>query len=256
MKFPLDGRPPLGGQSRLARAVPFNENLWIGTVVCALIAVAGFWYGGWWTWQNHLYADHGQEMLATVTHKYVVVTQGKHGPIHTPHLQYHYHVRDVAVDCDVSTQWTLYNAVVEGGGMPIKYLPEDPANNRLDDTGDDYQAKMKANGGLIAGLVALVFAIASAIGADRRKKLLTRLKTAGLSTVGRVTSVETERAGKTTVTFLRLEFTDNSGQVISGRTGRLTPKQKRIWNRGDKITIYYDSRNSSVFTTNLNASKS
>jgi hypothetical protein len=91
----------------------------------------------------------------------------------------------------------------------------------------------------------------SAIGADRRKKLLTRLKTAGLSTTGHVVSVDTERAGKTMATFLRLEFTDNFGQVISARTSRLTSKQIKLWHRGNKLTIYYDSRDSSVFTTDL-----
>ena len=246
--FPLDA-------PRLARAVPYDENLWIGTAFCALIMVAGFWYGGWWTWQNHLFADHSRELLATVTQKYVVVSQGKHGPIYTPHIQYQYHVRDLMVECDTPTKNSLYNQVAEGGGMPIKYLPEDPANNRLDDTADDFASRMKANLGLIAGMVGLVFASASAIRADRRKKLLTRLKTSGLSTVGHVVSVDTERAGKTMATFLRIEFTDNRGQVISARTPRLTPKQIQRWHRGNKLAIQYDPSNPSIFTTNLNETR-
>ena len=103
MNFRLDG------QTRLARAIPYNENLWIGVAVCALIAVAGFWYGGWWAWQNHLFADHSREMEATVIHKYIVVGQGKHGPTYTPHLQYGYQVGNLIVNCDVSVHHDIYD---------------------------------------------------------------------------------------------------------------------------------------------------
>jgi hypothetical protein len=238
------------GPTPVKRAIAYNENLWPVVVFVGLVTVGALWYGGWWTWQNHLFADHARQMEAKVLRKYVVESQGKHGPIYTPHLQYGYQVGNLLVNCDVTVGSDIYDQVEEGGDMPIKYLPEDVTNNRLDDTADDYQATVKANFGLIAGAVGLFFTIAGAFNADRRKKTLTKLKTAGLSASGRVTSVETERVGKQMQTFLRFEFTDNYGRVIEGRTPALTSKQKNLWTQDKIITVYYDPANSTVFTVN------
>ena len=58
--------------------------------------------------------------------------------------------------------------------------------------------------------------------------------------------------GKSQQTFLRFEFTDNVGRVVSGRTGGLSWRQQRLWSQDKAITVFFDPVNSSVFTVNPN----
>jgi hypothetical protein len=236
----------------LSRALPYDNSLWPGIIFFAVLTGIGFWYGGWWTWQNHLFADHGQVMEAKVLRKYLAKSQGKHGPVYTPRLAYGYQVGNVVVNYDVAPARDTWDQVDANGGVPIRYLPEDISDSRLANTGEDFKATLKARLGLGGGLLALALGLGVTMSTNRRKKRVERLRTRGLTARGRVTALDTERSGKNRVTFIRFEFTDNRGRVIQGRSWPLTSRQQRLWRQDRAIAVFYDPTDSSVFTVNPN----
>jgi hypothetical protein len=235
---------------RLSRALPYNNRLWPGIIFFAALTGIGCWYGGWWAWQNHLFADHGQVIEARVLRKYLAESQGKHGPVYTPHLTYGYQVGNVVVNSDVAISRDTWDQVDGNGGIPIRYLPEDVADSRLANTAEDFKAMLKARLGLGGGLAAFVMGIVGTTYTNRRRMRVERLRTMGLTAAGHVKAVDTERSGKQRVTFLRFEFPDNTGRVIQGRSGPLTFWQQRLWRPGKAIAVFYDPVDSSVFTVN------
>ena len=179
------------GSWTVTRAIPFGEKLWPGVIVFGLITGVAFWFGGSMAWENHLFADHAQRMESRVLRKYIAESHGKNGPIYTPHTVYRYQVGNLVTQCDDSVDRGTWDAVHEGGGMPIKYLPEKPSDNRIDNGAVDYKDELIAKFGLIAGLIGLILGVANAVATNRRIKLVERLLTTGLSTTGRVTAVDT-----------------------------------------------------------------
>jgi hypothetical protein len=245
-RFSFDRRP------RESRALPYRDKLWPGIVCFGALAGIALWYGGWWTWQNHLFAEHGQRLEATVLHKYMAVSHGKHGPYYTPHIAYGYRIGDVIINCDTPVQRSTWDEIDGSGGVPIKFLPEDPPDSRIDNAAEDWPATMKANLGLGGGMLALVFGISATISVHRRKTRVEGLRARGLTASGRVTAVDTERSGKQMRTFLRFEFTDNQGRVNLGRSLPLTSRQERLWTQDMTIAVFYDPADSRVFTVNPN----
>ena len=236
------------------RAVPFNQKFLPGVVIFGLLAAVALWFGLKWTWENHLFADHARRTEGKVIQKYMTESHGKSGTTYTPRISYTYRAGNVIGNCDVVVPRDIWDQVHDGGSIPIKYLPEDLSDSRIDDTADDLQATMKGCVALGVGLLGLICCITTTVRGNRRKKLLDQLTTRGLSTMGRVTALDTERVGKQTKIFIRFEFTDNRGQVISGRTEPLSGNQNYTWTPNKMITVYYDPANSSVFTVNLNQS--
>jgi hypothetical protein len=261
MRGSASNRVPAGGREVslfsferpcVSRALPYKDNLWPGIIFFAAITGIGLWYGGWWTWQNHLFAEHGQQMEATVLRKYMAVSRGRHGPSYTPHVAYGYRVGDVIINCDTPIQRSTWDEIDGSGGVPIKFLPEDPPDSRIDNTAEDWRSTMKGYLGLGGGLLALVFGVSATVSVHRRKTRVERLRARGLTASGRVTAVDTEQTGKQVRTFLRFEFTDNQGRVILGRSLPLTSRQERLWTQDKAITVFNDPSDSSVFTVNPN----
>jgi hypothetical protein len=67
-----------------------------------------------------------------------------------------------------------------------------------------------------------------------------------------VTSIEVESGGRDTVRpYLVLEFADEQGQVVQGRTWAMTEHQQWFWDIGKAVQVFYDPAHSDVFTVEL-----
>jgi len=109
-------------------------------------------------------------------------------------------------------------AQVEEAARPIKYLPEKAQDSRIDNTAEDttipsrlelaWTSPAQSRGG-----------IHRLTRAHRRNELQKRLVATGSYDSGRVTSIDSERAGKRTVLFLRFEFTTT--RAASSKRARL-----------------------------------
>lgn len=245
MAFLSFGSPPV------TRAIAYNRGLWLGVALWAVFTGAVLWFGGWWTWQNHLFADHGRSTAATVIRLYTTISHGRHGSSTTYHVVYGYRVGDLLVNTQTSVHRATYLQMTAGGILPIKYLPEKPDDSRLDNTAEDADKSRAQWAGLGVGLVSLVVGTYATAHTHRRNRLQRRLTATGFSTQGTITDIASERVGKRMQPYLRFEFNDHRGQRIEGRTGPLTDRQAEPWTVGRLITVHYDGADSRVFTVNL-----
>jgi len=239
----------------MRRAVPYSYSVWFVMPLWALITGAILYWAFWRMYDNYRFDDHGRQMQATVLRKFITKTYSKNGtPYNHYNIVYGYEVADLLGNCQVEVQTVTWSMYAERGFIPIKYLPEDPKKSRIDNPVENDEAVFKARCCTGLGLVFLLGGSIYSVYTIRRNKIQRRLVATGLSCLGKVTSVGTERAGKSGYkSYLRIEFSDNRGRTVTGRTWQLNRKQEKLWHEGKKVTVFYDPTDSHVFTVDLNA---
>ena len=235
----------------MSRAVPYNRWLWPGIVVWLVINGLILGTGAWWAYENELFADHAAHIDGTVTRKFVNVSHGRGGTHFSHCVIYTYRAGALVGSRQTVVHGYVWETFLEGGPIPVKYLPENPQHSRIDEPAEDYSATMKARLGLGCGGVFLLLGAAVSYYAIRRNRLHRRLVAAGDSCVGTITSVEVENSGKQLRTYLHLEFRDNYNRLIEGRTWDLPQPEERKWQSGKAVRVYFDPANSSIFTVDL-----
>jgi hypothetical protein len=255
MGYPPERPPSAGffgmGAPAVTRAVRYAGAFWFGVVILVLFTGSALCFGGYSAYENYLFDDHARHVVGRVDQKYITTSQSKSGTQYHYHVAYSYDVDNLAYHDADTLSHENWDELSERGAIPIKYLPEKPGDNRIDNTAIDYHAKVKAWFGLGFGLLVLVVGGSGAITTYKRNKLVKRLRSAGISCQGRIISMETERVGKATMAYARFEFTDSSGRVVEGRTWPMSSRQENQWSSRRSIPVFYDPANSNVFTVEL-----
>jgi hypothetical protein len=226
--------------------------VWLFMPIWALLAGVILWFSVGLAYENHLFAGNVIRQTAQVTRKFKMESHGKNGVHYTPCLIYVYDANGQQVTCQVKVLEDTWEHVIQGGVIPIKYLPETSSDNRIDLSGEDQIVFLKAAGGLTLGI--LIFAV-GAFGFGyliRQNKLRSQLIKEGIPCVGTVTSKELVRTGKGGIrSYLIFHFADQTGRRIDGKTWLMDQSKVSIWNRGSTIKVFYNRANSEQFTVDL-----
>ena len=238
------------------RAVPYTR-IWFGLVLYILVAGAWLGFVAWQTYENYLFAHFSEATYGTVDEKFITISHDKGGPHQHPNLAYHYQAGDFRADAKASVEWATYNAVVPGSPLPVLYLKDAFAKNRIALSPEDYRRRVNFELIISAG------AILSALGGGMllytvsQNRLNRRLLATGLCCEGTVTSVDYKLMGKaqTPRFFLNLVNRDNQGQEREGKTWFLKPGEETPWHANKPIRVYYDPGRPQVFTVDLNSDR-
>ena len=237
----------------MKRAVNYHP-VWPAMTIWGLFTVVAFWFGASSAYENHLFSSHAEHVQGTVLKKYETDWQGKNGTVgYTHYIVYGYVAGTLLGNCQTLVHGDIWSQLSEGGPIPVKYLPGDPQNSRIDDATEDAYASIPAWVGLGLGLVILLAGAPHFAWMISRNKLYFRLLATGTTGLGTVTAIKVETGGRDTVRpYLELEFADEQGRVVQGRTWAMTEQQQWFWEIGKAIQIFYDPVHPDVFTVELN----
>ena len=236
----------------VTRAVPYT-SLWFGVLLWALVGGALLCGTAWMLDQDYLFAFVAKPAHAIVERKYVKVSHGKHGPSYTPHLVYRYQAGPLAAECDAAVQSDTYASVAEGGSIPVLYLPEEFADNRIDLPAENRQVSIITYALVAASLVVAVGGAFILRYNVRQNKINRYLLAGGLSCQGTVTDVKFDLVGKgrTKRYYLIFHFRDNQGNERTGRSWYLKRGDENLWQENSAIRVFFDPNNSKSFTLDL-----
>ena len=228
-------------------AIILGISLW-------LLLVGGFL--GWTSWQlyqNHLFADHSRVVSALVTRRYMNVTQGRHGPIHTPNLDYCYSVGKVTINCLESVKYDTWARTPYGGSLEVRYLPEDPANHRINSPVEEQVYTTRTQGLVFFSLLVLGVGAGGITFYTHRNWVYRDLVERGIACRGVVSRVDYDlvNKGRTKRYYLVFTFRDSHAHETTGRTWSLRPGQQKNWDQGDPIQVWYNPANTRQFTVDL-----
>jgi hypothetical protein len=236
----------------MKRAV-FHQPFWMPVILAGLLVCFFFSGGGWLAYRNYLFADYGQLVVGKVVLKKITVTHGKGA--HTDYsMLYQYQAGNMEVQRWAGVNSDTYHEYPAQAEIPIKYLPEKTTDSRIDNVSENGSQTASAVTILGIACVGLLILIIFGVFRFRSNTRVDQLLATGLTSMGRVTSLETEKMGKSTITYLVFEFTDSLGNVIEGRTGALNSKQQWYWEPKKQIKVTYYSRDPDTLTVDLEPS--
>jgi hypothetical protein len=240
----------------MIKAIPY-QSVWLGMSLWLLVTSGLLGWGGWQTYENHLFADHARPVTGTVIDRGVSVSHGRGGTTYHYSLAYNYQADNLGVTCRTSVLGSTYGAFAIGDPIPLLYLPEKPSDSRINALAEDESLRNKAFMVCALGLIALVAGAGISSYVIWRNKINRRLIATGLSCEGRVTSVDWDLVGKqqTMAYYLVFIFRDNRGQEIMGKTWHLRPGEENAWREGQPIQVYYDTTRPECFTVDLNSDR-
>ena len=239
----------------MKRAIPHGP-IWPGI----LFSILGGGFLSWAIWlayQNHLFASYARHTEGIVVRKFVTETYGRHGTVyHHYNFLYEYAVGPLQVERAVEVHGLTWSQYAERDSILITYLPEEPKNSRIDDPSETRATSTQAHWALGIGLATLIFGCGTTAYIVQKNNIRKSLMGSGLQTTGKITSVATENpSGKQVRTFLKLEFSDNRGRLVQGRTWDLSRAEEDAWNEGMPVQVFYSSTNPDQFTVSLDRSK-
>ena len=235
-------------------AVPYT-SLWFGILIWVLVTGGVLTGTSCLLYQDYLFAYDSQSLFGTVERKFYQVSHGRHGTTYTPYLDYRYEVDHMIVEAKTSVRSATYSSVSVGGSLPLLYVKDEVADNRIDLPAENERIHLLSYGLAALSLFLLVSGIFVIRYHVRRNKLNRYLLARGLSCQGTVTSMNYDLVGKAQVRkyYLKFAFRDNQGRELTGKTWYLTSDQEGLWQENRPITVYFDPNNSGNFTVDLNS---
>ena len=233
-------------------AVPYT-SLWFGILIWVLITGGVLTGTSCLLYQDYLFAYDSQSVSGTVERKFYQVSHGRHGTSHTPCLDYRYEVDRMVVETKTSVRSATYSSVSVGGFLPLLYVKDEVADNRIDLPAENQRVRILSYGLTALSLFLLVSGVFVIRYHVRRNKLNRDLLARGLSCQGIVTAMNYDLVGKGQVRkyYLEFAFRDNQGRELTGKTWYLASDQEGLWQEKRPITVYFDPKNSGNFTVNL-----
>lgn len=236
----------------MTRAIPFT-SIWLGLVLWVLVGGSLLAGASWLLYQDYLFANYGKPIMGTVDRKFMRETQGKHGPVYTPCLDYEFQVGQMTAHCESTVQNGTYESVTEGDPLPIIYLPEKITDNRINLPAENQRVQLITFGLVTASLVVFVGGLFILRYYLRQNKINRYLLSNGLSCQGLVSEVKFNLVGKaqTKQYYLVFTFRDNQGRERAGTTWPLKRGEESLWKESSPIQVYFDPNNSERFTVDL-----
>jgi len=227
-------------------------------IMAAFFAAFGtlfFGIGAHTAYRNWQFSGPIERVTGTVVQRYITVSHGRHGSSTTHHLSYQF--RDVLqhpFDESTSVTSQTYYGLSVGGSVPVKYLPGHPEINRVDLPAEDSSYTTVAwaflgFGGIFGGLGWYSFFELERLIFYRRW-----LRKAGVLRTGTVDRVEINTSmtiNRRNPHYLLYSYTDATGKKQQDSSVYLSIKQEGTWKEGDPIEVFYDPRDPSKSTVNL-----
>jgi len=222
-----------------------------------LLTAALLGLGAWEITVNHSFSARALHRVGLVERQYDQTYSDKYGnPHYEPHLIYTYDVNGITYRPDVAITGDTKNFLQNRLTVPIEYLPEAPERSRIDLDAESDRFRLRAAGPLFIGFLLLVLGGFILGYTASQNSAWKRLKRTGITCIGRVQSIEITSPGtRNERRFLTVEFADQTGRRIEGRTQTLGFFQRMRWKAGDSIRVNYDPQNAAIFGVDLNSGR-
>jgi len=125
-----------------------------------------------------------------------------------------------------------------GAALALRYLPEDPTQNRLAGRGSWFDTIMWSLFGIVFGSIGVIL-LWRRVG---RIRLTVRLMRNGIAAEGTVVRVVPTGFSVNRVTQWRIQYqyTDASGHRRDGASDLMPPGQARRWKAGERVAVRFD----------------
>jgi hypothetical protein len=237
------------------RELPRNVDycpIWIFLLLWVAVAVGSLGFSVYLSHENHLFAIHGRRVAAAITNKWTTVSHGKGGASTNYHFQYAYTGGDYRFTESTTTSPGMYGIIDVGDHVPVLYLPEKPADNRIDSPSIAAEYRWGAIGGFVFAAVVFGLGGQGLLYLHGQNKIFTWLGNSGARCQGEVTHLVEVNTGKGGVrTYLEFSFHTQRGETMEGRTGYVNGWGGSQWAEGDSIPVFYNPDFPQQFAVNL-----
>ncbi len=208
-------------------------------------------------YRNFQFSGPVEHVMGVVTDRHITTSHGRHGSSTTYHVQFRYFdLKGTEYISNVSVVQQTYYRQRVGGNVPVKYLPQFRAINRIDLPGEDDSYRSQAwafslFGGLFGGFGWYAF-----IGLERLIFYRRWLRKNGVRCAGRVERIESSSVtvNKRTVRYLVYSYSDPSGQRHEDSSEGLSAAEEAAWSDSQNIEVFCDPRDSSQSAVQLDKS--
>jgi hypothetical protein len=217
-------------------------------LMAAFFAAMGtlfFVIGAHTLYRNWQFSGNVERVVGAMTGRNITVSHGRHGSSTTYHVSFRY--RDAQetqfIASTTVTSSTYYNLGVPGS-VPVKFLPQFHAINRIDLPAED--RSYETQGGLFTLLGGAFggFGWYSFIGLERLIFYRRWLRKNGIRCAGHIDRIETTSVSvnKRNVRYIVYSYADPSGQKHQDSTEGLSATQDDTWSDGEPIEVFCDPR--------------
>jgi hypothetical protein len=200
-------------------------------------------------YRNWQFSGPVQRTIGNVTGRHFTVHHSRRGGTSTTYyVEYGYFdLQGHEFVCNASVVSSTYYSLTAPGSVPIKYLPQLHAVNRIDLPDEDNSYRNQALaftcvGGLFGG-----FGWYSFISLERLIFYRRWLRKNGFRCQGRIDRIETSSVtvNKHPVRYLVYTYTYPSGCKHEDSSEGLSATEEAVWSEGESIEVFCDPRDSS-----------
>jgi hypothetical protein len=216
-------------------------------VFFAALGTLFFVIGAHTLYRNWQFSGPVERVIGMVTNRNITVSHSRHGSSTHYHVSYHYvDVQGATFFTSVTVTSQTYYSLGVPGGVPIKFLPQYHAINRIDLPAEDSSYEtlgwlFTLLGGGFGGFGWYCF-----IGLERLIFSRRWLRKNGVRCQGRIDRFETTTVtvNKRNVRYLIYTYTDSVGQQHQDSSEGLSATEEAIWSEGETIPVFCDPRDS------------
>jgi hypothetical protein len=227
---------------------------WMAAFFAAL-GTLFFVLGAHTCYRNWQFAGPVQRTAGTVTDRHFTVSHGRHGSSTSYYVGYRY-VDTVGVEyvCNASVVAQTYYSLSMPGLVPVKYLPEFRAINRIDLPAEDRHYETTAWMFMLMGGAFGGFGWYSFLGLERLIFYRRWLRKNGIRCAGRVERIETSSVtvNKRKVHYLVYSYVDSAGRRREDSSEGLSAREEALWSDGEPVEVFCDPRDNSRSVAQLN----
>jgi hypothetical protein len=219
---------------------------WMAAIFAAMGTL--FFVIGAHTWyRNWQFSGPVERVTGTATERHITITHGRHSSTTYTVSYWYTDLLGKEYVCNTSVVSHTYYSLDVPGPVPIKYLPQSRAINRIDFPAEDRNYQTQASIFTGIGLLFGGFGWYSFISLERLIFYRRWLRKNGVRCAGKIDRIETSSVtvNKRNVLYLVYSYNDSTGRQRQDSSEGLTVAQDAAWSEGDTIPVFYDPRDSS-----------
>jgi hypothetical protein len=220
---------------------------WMAAFFAAL-GTLFFVIGAHTLYRNWQFSGKVERVIGVMTDKHITVTHGKHGSSTHYHVSYRYRdANETQFLTSITVTSSTYYSLGVPGSVPVKFLPDHHAVNRIDLPAEDRDYEIQGTMFTLLGGAFGGFGWYSFIGLERLIFYRRWLRKNGVRCAGFVQRLEASSysVNHRNVRYIVYSYTDPTGQKHQDSTEGLSAKQDAVWSDGDPIEVFCDPRDSS-----------